>query len=173
MYKKWSFTCAFTEIWKRVGLGIAQKKWYSRYPNKPFTRRISCRITTSFMYIYKIALLEYIWIMKWFCGSRYGDCFAMHEKPCTVIWQKFLNSVIRISYRNHIRNCEIIIDIGFSNYLNHSTQSFSKLFLTRLSRIRIWNITNFITNYRRTVYQTTLYIINIFPIYTYSLWYSE
>ena len=42
------------------------------------------------------------------------------------------------------RHCEIIIDIGFLNYLTYTTQLFWKVFLTQLTRFCIWHIINLI-----------------------------
>ena len=39
-------------------------------------------------------------------------------------------------------------------YLNHTLRLFRKLFLTKLKRIRIWNITNYIESYLHIIYKT-------------------
>ena len=71
-----------------------------------------------------------------------------------VILKIFQNEVIYIS-RNE--NDEIIIDTGLLNYLNYRTQLFWKLFLTQLTRIVIWNIINFIENYRHVIGKNNLW----------------
>ena len=64
--------------------------------------------------------------------------------------------------QSHWQNCEIILDTGFLNYLNSTTQLFCKLFLTQLTRIRIWNIISIIDNYRHIIWKTNL--SNYLPI---------
>ena len=63
-------------------------------------------------------------------------------------------------------NGEIIIDTGFMNYLNYGGQLFYMIFLTQLTRILSWNITNFIENDRRIICKTDLW--NYLPLCRFS-----
>ena len=70
---------------------------------------------------------------------------------CTVIWKMFQKSVLHKS-RNH--NDEIVIDAQFPWIT--STIYCCMLFLIQLTRLCIWNIINFIENYRHIIYKTKL-----------------
>ena len=47
-------------------------------------------------------------------------------------------------------------DVNVLNHLSHRAQIFNKLFLTLLTRIRIWNIITFVEKYQRIVCKTKL-----------------
>ena len=49
-------------------------------------------------------------------------------------------------------NGEIIIDRDFSNFLKHTKQLFSKLFLVQITRIHIFYVINFTENYQHKIY---------------------
>ena len=73
--------------------------------------------------------------------------YNLQGKSCMDLYrnvERFLKIVHSHVSQSQWDNDEIIIDMGFLNYLYCTTQLFSKLFLTQLKLIRIWNIIHFI-----------------------------
>ena len=105
------------------------------------------------------AMLRHIitWLV---CLSRwwFPQCMKNRAQICTIPGN--LKNIPKCSH-SHIlqsqwRNCVVIIDTGLLNHFKYTTQLFSKLSLTQLTRMCIWIFINFIENYRHIICKTNL-----------------
>ena len=103
-------------------------------------------------------IVIFITWLAWLSLWRFLHCMENHAYISTM--HGHLKNIPKFSHsrisQSQLRNCELIIDTGFRNYPNFTTQLLCKLFLTQLARIRIWNIIYFTETYWNIICQTNL-----------------
>ena len=104
-----------------------------------------CYITRRPLYLIPLAAIcGHLWERhrapcRYVADSYNARKIIQRFADCTVIWKIFQNLVIHIPHNEEISKL---------SSLQVSSTIRRKLFLTRLTRICIWNIINFIENYR-------------------------